>query len=524
MGTKVSLLDCSFRDGGYRTNWHFSQARVLSAYSLASSLGVDFLELGFRFPTRSSELGPFSNVSDSLLENIKKPAGPSVGFMVESKAFNSFSSLDEFAKWATLNTTSFNFIRIATTIEDLKSSIEVASRFDSLGFQTFVNVMRMSELERSDLSLLLRLKDSPTICYLADSYGNLRPNEVKNQIDFLVSNGIRSGFHAHNNRGLAFANSLAAIDAGCEFVDGTLAGHGRGSGNTKLEELALELSGSTFELATLFHLGNHLETFEYTEDQMRGETSFAFHLGAKLGLHPNFIMDLLQSNTRMSLGDALCVISEEGAGRRDETENKPAKTSIRNVDFGISSHNPTSALSPLQDAICVLVGAGELAERDYENALFFKKESKVCFIALNHIPAFMKSADALFAMHSFRWPRILNENFAKSNHVITSFPISGVPYRKENGVVPIGEIKEDVFNAHGDKLVLPHPTVLAYALCLCARFGAKEVSLAGFGLSPDSEDFSEQDKLIRVFQKQFPNLPVTELSPSGHKLERSSLW
>jgi len=49
------------------------------------------------------------------------------------------------------------------------------------------------------------------------------------------------GFHAHNNLGMAIANSVAAIHAGATIVDGCARGFGAGAGNTQLEVLVAVL-------------------------------------------------------------------------------------------------------------------------------------------------------------------------------------------------------------------------------------------------------------------------------------------
>src|SRR5947209_11719174 len=49
------------------------------------------------------------------------------------------------------------------------------------------------------------------------------------------------GFHAHNNLGLAMGNSLAALEAGADQLDGCLRGLGAGAGNAPTELLAAAL-------------------------------------------------------------------------------------------------------------------------------------------------------------------------------------------------------------------------------------------------------------------------------------------
>lgn len=74
---------------------------------------------------------------------------------------------------------------------------------------------------------------------LMDSAGTSIPNTVFERVKALRNKlDIKVGFHAHNNLGLAVANSFAAVKAGAAIIDGTVRGFGAGAGNCQLEVLA----------------------------------------------------------------------------------------------------------------------------------------------------------------------------------------------------------------------------------------------------------------------------------------------
>jgi len=70
---------------------------------------------------------------------------------------------------------------------------------------------------------------------LCDTNGGSMPYEVTDIITEIMPHvGIPVGIHAHNDCGLAVANSLAAVKAGAGMVQGTINGYGERCGNADL--------------------------------------------------------------------------------------------------------------------------------------------------------------------------------------------------------------------------------------------------------------------------------------------------
>jgi hydroxymethylglutaryl-CoA lyase len=95
---------------------------------------------------------------------------------------------------------------------------------------------------------------------VCDTIGQATPTRVRRLVtDLVVSNPQRRiGFHGHDTWGMGVANTLAAIDAGAQLVDGCLGGLGGcpfapgASGNTSTEDIlfALQPKWATAEVLT----------------------------------------------------------------------------------------------------------------------------------------------------------------------------------------------------------------------------------------------------------------------------------
>ncbi|MFG2328463.1 4-hydroxy-2-oxovalerate aldolase [Streptomyces sp. NPDC048604] len=69
-----------------------------------------------------------------------------------------------------------------------------------------------------------------------DSSGHYLPPDVTERVHAITKAvDVPVIFHAHNNLGMAVANSVAAAEAGAEIIDACARGFGAGAGNTQLE-------------------------------------------------------------------------------------------------------------------------------------------------------------------------------------------------------------------------------------------------------------------------------------------------
>lgn len=78
---------------------------------------------------------------------------------------------------------------------------------------------------------------------MADTVGLMNPFEVRELFEALSCEapGLPLAFHAHNDLGMATANTLAAFEGGAEAADVTVTGLGERAGNAALEQVAMAM-------------------------------------------------------------------------------------------------------------------------------------------------------------------------------------------------------------------------------------------------------------------------------------------
>jgi len=241
---QFKLLDCTLRDGGYYTNWSFSDKFVKNLVKSLTFAGVDIIEMGYKSPLKG---GRYRKCNDSFIRDIVGDyldiTKTTLAFMIDAKDFINgdvdTKLLKDIVKPS--SESPFTYCRLAITPQQIKEALIMIELLNELGYKVIVNVMRVSLLEDSDIKSLCHSLSKTEIValYFADSFGSLLPNRVKELIEIFNETGKDIGIHTHDNLGMAFANSLCAVDSGIKYVDGTLTGMGRGVGNVRTEQLLM---------------------------------------------------------------------------------------------------------------------------------------------------------------------------------------------------------------------------------------------------------------------------------------------
>lgn len=253
---QIKVLDCSIRDGGLINQWRFDDEFVRATYAGLSCAGVDYMEIGYKASKEQFDPKKFGKWRFCQDEDIKRiidgiDSRTKLACMVDIGRVEEKDILPQ-------KESPFSMIRVACYIKDVSKGIALCDMIADKGYETTVNIMAVStNLEREiDEALNDLSKTSIPTVYVVDSYGAMYCEDVT----FLVKKyrealpGKTIGIHTHNNRQLAFGNTIQGIIDGCNMLDASVYGIGRGPGNCCLELLLSFLQNPKYKLRPVLEL------------------------------------------------------------------------------------------------------------------------------------------------------------------------------------------------------------------------------------------------------------------------------
>jgi 2-isopropylmalate synthase len=245
---RVHVFDTTLRDGEQSPGISLNQQEKLEIAQQLARLGVDIIEAGF--PITSP--GDFESVQ-AISREVEGPVICGLARTAKQDIDAAWEAVRDAARpriHTFIATSDIHIERkLQTTRDDVKGQVRAAvahakSYTDDVEFSP-------EDGSRSDVQYMaeviqIALDEGATTINVPDTVGYTMPNEYAAMFTELyrLVPGLRDvvvSVHCHDDLGLAVANSLAGVQAGCRQVECAINGIGERAGNASLEEIVMLL-------------------------------------------------------------------------------------------------------------------------------------------------------------------------------------------------------------------------------------------------------------------------------------------
>lgn len=248
----IHIVDTTLRDGSHAVAHQFTEEHIRTIAKGLDEAGVEYIEVshGDGLGGSSYNYG-FSRLTD---EEMLKIAGETVKrgklTVLLLPGIGTHKELELAVKCGV------KAARVATHVTEADIGEQHIRMAKEMGMEAFGFLMMVHMVSPEKVAEQAALFESygADYVYVADSAGAMLPDDVRSCVRAVVDKvKVPVGFHAHNNLGLAIANSLAALEAGATFLDATCRGLGAGAGNAQTEVLVGVLRKAGYEVGIDFY-------------------------------------------------------------------------------------------------------------------------------------------------------------------------------------------------------------------------------------------------------------------------------
>ncbi|WP_138416346.1 4-hydroxy-2-oxovalerate aldolase [Aquibacillus sediminis] len=231
------LIDVTLRDGSHAMKHAFTEEQVRETARGLDRAGINYFEVSHGDGLGGSSLQYGLSKTDELklIEAAVDECQQANVSVLLLPGIGTKSDVEEAVKAGA------KMLRVATHVTEADVAAQHISLGRELGLKTvgFLMMAHMASTEKIVEQAKLFESYGAEIVYVTDSAGAMLPNDVTEKISALKQAlSCEIGFHGHNNLSMAMANTIAAVEAGATYIDGSLRCLGAGSGNTQTEVMA----------------------------------------------------------------------------------------------------------------------------------------------------------------------------------------------------------------------------------------------------------------------------------------------
>lgn len=532
--SETILLDCTLRDGGYYNSWDFSPEVIQSYLVAMKAAQVDIVEMGFRFLKNEGFKGACAYTTDTFLESLTIPAGLKVAVMVNGAdlctPIGCVGALVRLFPRPAAETP-VDLVRFACHYHELPQALPAAGWLNEQGYRVGFNLMQIADRTHAQVQELTAMaSDWPIdVLYFADSMGSMTPDDTARMVEWLRDGWQGNlGIHTHDNMGLALANTLRANTEGVSWLDATVTGMGRGPGNARTEELAIEAEALRDRRANLVPLMALIrKTFGPMKSQFGWGTNPYYYLAGKYGIHPTYVQEMI-GDARYDDEDILAVtdcLRAEGGKKFSFDSLDGARQFYRGEPRG--TWKPADLMEGRE---VLILGTGPGVEAHASALEAYVRRAQPLVLALNTQSTIDSSLiDLRIACHPVRLLADAEAYIDLPQPLIT--PVSMLAEHllaelQSNHLLDFGiGIESNRFEFHDTHCIVPTSLVLAYSLAVVTSGKALNILLAGFDGYPAGDPRNDETGMVfEQYRKAVGFDHLMSVTPTVYKLRSSSIY